>query len=408
MTAADPDGPIRRVPLLVLAGGVTRPGLARSSLVRLAQSAGALLIEPGGMLHVGDIVVPLGSDATLRLTGSPTVHTIPAATLIDRPDARAMLANHIVLIGSSAPELGGLRVTSTSPATPSVLIQAEAVEALLRGGVPVRPAWAELAEPLGALVLGLVCLLLAVHLRPAVAVSLAILSCLTWAGAAVAAVPAGQLLVDPAGPPIVAIFAFAATMVARFVRDEWRARVLRLSFEQHLAPEVVRRIAGGSQGTAPARRDARNHRATRRHRRFHQHDRGVPNYTDLVALLDAYFEVTTRIVTDHGGMIDKIVGDSIHAIYNAPFALPDHAGRAVASALALLAASEEVRQSCRLASGCVEAWPDAHQGSRRGRRSLAMWVAAEARRYLHRPWQRDELRGAAGGREQGAVQSICI
>ena len=94
VAAADPDGPIRRVPLLVLAGGVARPGLA-VELVRLAQGASALLIEPGGMLHVGDIVVPLGSDATLRLTGSPTVHTISAATLIDQPNARGMLANHI-------------------------------------------------------------------------------------------------------------------------------------------------------------------------------------------------------------------------------------------------------------------------------------------------------------------------
>ena len=62
VAAADPDGPIRRVPLLVLAGGVVRPGLA-VELVRLAQGAGALLIEPGGILHVGDIALPLDGDA---------------------------------------------------------------------------------------------------------------------------------------------------------------------------------------------------------------------------------------------------------------------------------------------------------------------------------------------------------
>src|SRR6185295_17764004 len=67
--------------------------------------------------------------------------------------------------------------------------------------------------------------------------------------------------------------------------------------------------------------------------------------SDLIALLDAYFDVATRVVTDHGGMIDKIVGDAIHAIFNAPFTLEDHPRRAVASALALLAATEEVRHS---------------------------------------------------------------
>ena len=92
-----------------------------------------------------------------------------------------------------------------------MLIQAEAVDAMLRGNVPVRPSWAEFAEPIGALVLGLICLLLAVRLRPAMAVSLAVLCCLAWTGAAVAAVPAVLLLVDPAGPPLVALAAFAAS-----------------------------------------------------------------------------------------------------------------------------------------------------------------------------------------------------
>jgi adenylate cyclase len=343
VAAADPDGPIRRVPLLVLAGGVVRPGLA-VELVRLAQVAAALLIEPGGILHVGDITLPLGDDATLRLVGSPAIRSIPAATLVDEPGTRAMLAGHVVLIGSSAPELGGLRVTPASPATPSVVIQAEAVDAMLRGDVAVRPAWADFAEPIGALVLGLVCLLLAIRLRPAMAVSLAVLCCLAWTGAAVAAVPAVLLLVDPAGPPLVALTVFAATLLVRFVRDEWRARLLRLSFEQHLAPEVVRRIAA-NPAALRLRGEMREITAlfTDIESFTSMTERAEP--TDLVALLDAYFEVTTRIVTDHGGMIDKIVGDAIHAIYNAPFELEDHAGCAVASALALLEASEEVRKS---------------------------------------------------------------
>ena len=343
VAAADADGPIRRIPLLVMAGGIVRPGLA-VEVIRVAQGAGALLIEPGGMLHIGDVVLPLGSDAMLRLAGSPTVRVIPALTLIDEQAARAALAGRIVLIGSSAPELGGLRVTPTSPATPSVLIQAEAVEAMLRGNVPARPAWAEFVEPIGALVLGLSCLLLAVRLRPALAVALSVLVCLAWTGATVAAVPGLSLLVDPAGPPIVAIATFAATMLVRFARDEWRARLLRLSFEQHLAPGVVRRIAA-DPGALRLRGEMREITAlfTDIESFTSMTERAEP--TDLVALLDAYFDVATRIVTDHGGMIDKIVGDAIHAIYNAPFELEDHAGRAVASALALLEASEEVRQS---------------------------------------------------------------
>jgi adenylate cyclase len=151
-------------------------------------------------------------------------------------------------------------------------------------------------------------------------------------------------LVDPAGPPLVAFASFAAAALARFAGDEWRARMLRLSFEQHLAPEVVRRIAA-EPGTLRLRGEMREITAlfTDIEGFTSMTERAEP--TDLVALLDAYFDVATRIVTGHGGMIDKIVGDAIVAIYNAPFELDDHPGRAVASALALLEATEQVRRS---------------------------------------------------------------
>ena len=347
VAAADTDGPIRRVPLLVMAGGIVRPGFAVEA-VRLAQEAGALLIDPDGILHVGALSLPLGGDATLRLLMPPPANwvtqTLPVGTLLDDPAARGTLSGRIVLIGSSAPELGGLRVTPASSATPSVQIQAEAIETILRGGISSRPPWLDLAELSCAALLGLLCLLLAARMRPAPGALLAVLACLGWAGAAVAAVPGLGLLVDPAGPVAVALASFAAMTLARFARDEWRARKLRASFEQHLAPDVVRRIAAD-----PAALRLRGER--REITALFTDIEGFTNMTeradpmDLVALLDTYFDVTARIVTNHGGMIDKIVGDAVHAIFNAPYTLDHHAERAVSCALALLEASDEVRRS---------------------------------------------------------------
>ena len=345
--AADADGPIRRVPLLVMAGGVVRPGLAVEA-VRLAQEAGALMIDPDGRLHVGALSLPLGTDATLRLVqrapGGWALHTVPAMTLLDDPGSRAALAGRIVLIGSSAPELGGLRVTPASPVTPSVQLQAEAIETLLRGEIPFRPAWLDVVELICAALLGLLCLGLAARLRPALAAALAIVTCFAWTGVAMAAVPGLSWLVDPAGPAVMALASFAAMTLARFARDEWRARLLRASFEQHLAPDVVRRIAA-DPAALRLRGELREITAlfTDIEGFTSMTERAEP--TDLVALLDAYFDVAARIVTEHGGMIDKIVGDAVHAIFNAPFALDNHPERAVSCALALLDASEDVRRS---------------------------------------------------------------
>jgi len=189
--AADADGPIRRVPLLVLTTDTLRPGLA-VEIVRVAQGAGELLIEPDG-LHIGDVRVPLPPEATLRLIPRPpatwAAHTVSAVRLTDDPRARAALAGTVVLLGGSAPELGGLRVTPESPVTPSVLIQATAVDALLRGAVAYRPGWLHGAEIGCAALLGLLCVLVALRLRPALGAVLALVMCAGWAGIAVAAVP---------------------------------------------------------------------------------------------------------------------------------------------------------------------------------------------------------------------------
>jgi adenylate cyclase len=72
-------------------------------------------------------------------------------------------------------------------------------------------------------------------------------------------------------------------------------------------------------------------------------ERAAPQ--DLVAFLDAYLDALTRVVLAHGGTVEKIVGDAVHAVFNAPLDLPDHPRRARDCALALLRAAEAARAS---------------------------------------------------------------
>ena len=343
---ADSDGPIRRLPLLVMANGIVRPGLAVETML-IARGGATLLIQPDGTMQIADRVVPLGSDARERLQGPPrdwSDRTVSAVRLLNEPELRDTLRGKIVLIGASAPELGGLRESAESLTTPSVWLQAEAIATLLQGGIAFRPYWANDAELAAALVLGSMALLLSVWPVPSLAICLTLLLCLAWIGVSLTAIGGFRLLIDPLGPPAVALIGFVVAMLGRFARDEWRARMLRLSFEQHLAPDVVRRIAADPGSI-------RLHGEMREITALFTDIEGFTSMTerappaDLVALLDAYFEATTRVITDHGGMIDKIVGDAIHAIFNAPFSLADHPRCAVESALALLQVSETMRVS---------------------------------------------------------------
>ncbi len=67
----------------------------------------------------------------------------------------------------------------------------------------------------------------------------------------------------------------------------------------------------------------------------------------VVTMLNELFTILTEIVFRHGGMVDKFIGDSVMAIWNAPDAQVDHATRAVSAAEDMLRWLEAGNESWR-------------------------------------------------------------
>jgi adenylate cyclase len=63
----------------------------------------------------------------------------------------------------------------------------------------------------------------------------------------------------------------------------------------------------------------------------------------LVALLNDYLTNMTDIVLEHGGVVDKYIGDAIMAFWGAPLAEPEHARRSVLAAIAMRRRCEALR-----------------------------------------------------------------
>ena len=66
----------------------------------------------------------------------------------------------------------------------------------------------------------------------------------------------------------------------------------------------------------------------------------------LVAYLNEAFELITSRLLEHGATVDQYLGDAILAYFGAPIEIPDHAERAVASAIAIQRSIDERNTKC--------------------------------------------------------------
>ena len=353
------DEIIRRMPMLAALNGRLAPALALETLrvaldedtigVRAERDAGAGGAVTGYTIRIGDLAAPLDRDGALVLHHGPRPPgaTLSAWTLLD-PGARAGLRRRIegriVLVGASALGLSDLRATPLRPLEPGVAMHARAIEQILAGHFLARPAWAPGAEIVAAALLAGALVLLAAFAAPRAA-ALAMGGCVAGLLAgAYGAFAARGLLLDPGLALAATVGAPVATSFARyFIADRDAAR-LRSAFTHYLAPALVDALArdpdklklGGEQ----------------REMTFLFTDlEGFTSLTeaaeprDIVAWLNAYLDGLCGIVMAHGGTVDKIVGDAVHAMFNAPLDQPDHATRAVHCALAIDAFAQDYAQA---------------------------------------------------------------
>ena len=215
----DADGVTRRVPLVARAAGTLTPGFALE-LVRVAEGEeGAKLISRGGRLRavqLGRHVLPTDAQGrmALRFRGLRGADTISAVELLRtgvRPD---IFKGKIVLVGLAAAGTSDIVTTPTEVQTYGVLVQAEAVNAIVdaASGALDRPDWAVIAE----WSLGLLAAVAAWWLTPRLGLLPLAAGFAGFAAAAVGASYAGFLhgwLIDPA-PAVAPGAATAAAMIA--------------------------------------------------------------------------------------------------------------------------------------------------------------------------------------------------
>lgn len=120
--------------------------------------------------------------------------------------------------------------------------------------------------------------------------------------------------------------------------DELRKtqQVIRDTFERYVAPSVVDQML---RNPSQVKLGGKMQEVTVMFSDL-QGFTGISEHTDpelLLTILNAYHTLLVNAIRDHGGTVDKFMGDGVMALYNAPLEQPDHALAAVQTALSVRA-----------------------------------------------------------------------
>jgi adenylate cyclase len=244
------------------------------------------------------------------------------------------IAGSIVLIGTSATGLLDIRGTALGADMPGVEIHAQAIQQMIRQTFLTRTDWVGGLEILAFLLIGVTIVLLIMRSGPWVCLLIgAVLAGLLVATAWFAFKRYG-LLVDPSFPLVGSFMVYFAMIFFQFTISDADKRLVRRAFSHYVDPELLTaiernrdslKLGGETRELSVLFLDIRS---------FTTLSEGIEPPA-LVALLNTLFGELGTSITGNLGTIDKFIGDSIMAFWNAPIDVANHPLRACYAALGM-------------------------------------------------------------------------
>ncbi|TFW09635.1 adenylate/guanylate cyclase domain-containing protein [Oxalobacteraceae bacterium OM1] len=359
----DSDGAVRRYALLARYGDAYYESLA---LATARVALGGSLVRPV-MFSADELGLSVklareyGALKAIRMNTKPEVTVIPVerelTTLVNYrgPGGREggqfryvsaldvlkekvpvdVIGGNIVLVGTTAAGLRDLRAAPVNPDYPGVEMHANVIASILDGKYKQEPDFSIAVQLAQVTAVGIM-----------LGVALPLLSPL-WSIIAVALV-GGTLVgvnywmfqqLDYVVPLAAALLLTAALFVFNlawgYLFEYRKGRAMVNLFGEYVAPELVAEMAadpssysmeGESRELTVLFCDVRG---------FTTISEGLtPN--ELREYINLYLTAMSEDIRGNRGTLDKYIGDAVMAFWGAPVKLPDHASRAVASALQML------------------------------------------------------------------------
>ena len=347
------DGVVRRVPMIVAAGGVVVPTLSLE-IVRVLTGADSILIrtDEAGVSGVRLPDLALSTDPRgqvwVRFSPHDPGRFISARDLLDGSVPPERIRDKIVLVGTSAIGLLDNRTTPIDRAMPGVEIHAQLLETMLTGTALVAPNDAILVELAVAALVSLAIILFAPILG---AFNLLVLGGLVAAGLAYASwhrfTDAGVLF-DATFPLVTSFLVYLTIVFTNYFREQMGRTRIRSAFGRYLSPDLVEQLALSPEKLRLGGEERRltimfsDVRGFTTISEFYKTDP-----SGLTQLMNRFLTPLTNAILDHKGTIDKYMGDAIMAFWNAPLDDAAQETNAASAALDMLARMDALNAARR-------------------------------------------------------------
>ncbi len=339
--AADPDGIIRRVPLLMSYDDNYYPSLALAALLNaLGLNQAAVRSSAGGVesIRIGAQTIPLDSRGQLLLNYRGPGKSFPyvsASDILSDRTSQGLFQDKIVFIGTSAAGLKDIRSTPLDNVFPGVEAHATVVDNILTGDFLHRPDWALGTELILILAAGIASTIIIIWLSGLwLVLPLMLCAAGLWFGTMYLFQSQG-IYFSPFMPLLTLAGNFSLLTFQNFWIEEKEKRKLQNTFEHYLSPDVVKRVVK-NPSLLKLGGDKKNLSILFTDIRSFTNISEAMEPEELVNFMNDYLTAMTEVILKNKGTLDKYMGDAIMAFFGAPEDMPDHARVAQKTAIEML------------------------------------------------------------------------
>lgn len=289
-------------------------------------------------LSVGGLTIPVDGKARALIPYRGARGSFKYVSLVDVMNERvdvSDLRGKIALVGTTAPGLQDIRVAPIDAVYPGVEAHANLIAGMLDGTIKRSPAYAEGAQLIVVILLGVVLAFMLPFLPVGKATMVTVLILVATIGSNFWLFTHGNFVLPVATNIILILVLFALNTIWGYYKETRTKKLIEGLFGQYVPPELVDEMAEspGNYNMAPRAEELSV---------LFSDVRGFTTISealspdDLSNYINEYLTTMSRVIREkHRGTLDKYIGDAIMAFWGAPVADAQHAQHAVLAALSM-------------------------------------------------------------------------